>query len=411
MNSAMGSGRPPLALQGIRVADFGQVIAAPVTAQMLGWLGAEVILVETESRFTTRVWPPFADGEFGINQSGGFNLVNNNKLSCSLDLSKPDALEVAKGLIRVSDVLVENYATGVMERLGLGYDEVRKLRPDIVYLSLGAFGRSGPFKDLTGFHSVINLFSGLAAVAGYPQSHPRIMGGLIPDAFAGCYCVLAVLEALYHRSRTGEGQFIEASMTEALTGMIPEAVMDYTLTGQERERTGNRNGRNAPHNVFRCLGEEKWVAITVETDGQFRALAAATGNPGWADDRRFATTQARLENQDALEARVQQWTAGLEVSEVVAALQAAGVPAAPVNDSAEVLADPHLLERGFVAMAEHAVAGERPVLSIPWSTDGRRVDHLRAAPTFGQHNQWVLKELLQVPDEEYERLVSSGAIG
>ena len=393
------------------MADFGQVIAAPVTAQMLGWLGAEVILVETESRFTTRVWPPFADGEFGINQSGGFNLVNNNKLSCSLVLSNPDALEVARDIVRVSDVLVENYATGVMERLGLGYDEVRKLRPDIVYMSLGAFGRSGPFKDLTGFHSVINLFSGLAAVTGYPGTHSRIMGGLIPDAFAGCYCVLAVLEALYHRSRTGEGQFIEVSMTEALTGMIPEAVMEYSLTDREQDKMGNRDGRKAPHNVFRCVGEEKWVAVSVETDEQFRALAGATGNPGWAEDGRFVTTQARLENQDALEALLQQWTAGLEVEAVVATLQAAGVPAAPVNDSAEVLEDPHLVERGFVAHLEHPVAGTRPVLSLPWAADGRRVDDLRPAPTFGQHNQWVLKELLRVPDEEYERLVSSGAIG
>ena len=400
----------PLPLRGVRVADFGQVIAAPVTAQMLGWLGAEVILVETESRFTTRVWPPFADGEFGINQSGGFNLVNNNKLSCSLDLSKPDALEIARGIIGVSDVLVENYATGAMERLGLGYDEVRKLRPDIVYMSLGAFGRSGPFKYLTGFHSVINLFSGLAAVAGYPDSHPRIMGGLIPDAFAGCYCVLAVLEALYHRSRTGEGQYVEASMTEALTGMIPSAVMEYSLTGKEHERVGNRDGSNSPHNVFRCLGEEKWVAVSVGTDQQFRCLAHASGNPGWADDPRFATATARLENQDALEGLIREWTVRMEVNEVVAALQASGVPASPVNDSADVLADPHLVKRGFVAKIEHPVAGERPVLSLPWSTDGRRVDHLRAAPTFGQHNEWVLKELLQLPDEQYDRLVSSGAI-
>ena len=278
-------------------------------------------------------------------------------------------------------------------------------------MSLGAFGRSGPFKDLTGFHSVINLFSGLAAVTGYPDSHPRIMGGLIPDAFAGCYCVLAVLEALYHRSRTGEGQFVEVSMTEALTGMIPEAVMEYSLTGKEQPRTANRNGRKAPHNVFRCLGEEKWVAISVETDAQFRALVQATGNPGWADDARFATPAARLENQDALETLVQQWTAGQDVAEVVATLQAAGVPAAPVLDTAEVLSDPHLTERGFVARVEHPVAGSRPVLSLPWAADGRRVDDLRPAPTFGQHNQWVLKELLQLPDEEYERLVSSGAIG
>ena len=399
-----------LPLQGVRVADFGQVIAAPVTAQMLGWLGAEVILVETESRFTTRVWPPFADGEPGIDRSGGFNLVNNNKLSCSLDLSRPDALEIARGIIGVSDVLVENYATGVMDRLGLGYEEVKKLRPDIIYMSLGAFGRSGPFKEMTGFHSVINLFSGLAAVTGHPGSHPRIMGGLIPDAFSGCYGVLAILEALFHRSRTGEGQFIEVSMTEALTGMIPEAVMEYSLTGSEHVRTGNRHHRKVPHNVFRCLGEDKWVAISVETDLQFRALAEAARNPGWADDSRFATLSGRQDNLDALEALVEQWTAGLDVGDVVATLQAAGVPAAPVFDSAEVLADPHLLERGFVAHVEHAVAGTRPVLSLPWASDGRRVDHLRAAPTFGEHNHWVLKQLLQVPDDEYARLVSSGAI-
>ena len=406
-----GAGEAVGPLRGIRVADFGQVIAAPVTAQMLGWLGAEVILVETESRFTTRVWPPFADGEFGINRSGGFNLVNNNKLSCSLDLRRADALEMAKGIISVSDVLLENYATGVMEHLGLGYEEVKRVRPDIVYMSLGAFGRSGPFKNPTGFHSVINLFSGLADVTGYPGTHPRIMGGLIPDAFSGCYCVLAVLEALYHRSRTGEGQFIEVSMTEAMTGMIPEAVMEYSLTGKEPERDGNRDGRKAPHNVFRCLGDEQWVAISVETDAQFRALSEAAGHADWAEDPRFATSAERLANQDALEAVVQEWTASLEAPDVVSKLQSVGVPAAPVQDSAEVLADPHLAERGFVAHPEHPVAGKRPVPILPWAADGVRARELRAAPMFGQHNEWVLRELLQVPDEDYQRLVSSGAIG
>ena len=401
----------PLPLQGIRVADFGQIIAAPFTSQMLGWLGAEVVLIETESRMTTRVWPPFADGEFGIDRSGGFNLVNSNKLSCTLDLRHPEALELARDIIRISDVVVENYSTGAMERMGLGYDAVKKLRPDIVYMSLGAFGRSGPFKDLTGFHSVINLFSGLAAVTGHPGSHPRIMGGLIPDAYSGCYCVLAVLEALYHRSRTGEGQFIEASMTEALTGLIPEAVMEYSLTGKEQERVGNRDGRKAPHNMFHCLGDEKWVAISVETDAQFRALSRAAGHGEWADDARFVTAPARLENQDALEPLLQQWTAEREVAEVVALLQAAGVPSAPVSDTAEVLTDPHLVERGFVAWLDHPVVGVRPIPTLPWAADGRRVSDLRPAPRFGEHNPWVLKELLQVSDEEYERLVVSGAIG
>ena len=301
---------------------------------------------------------------------------------------------------------------GAMERLGLGYGEVKKLRPDIVYMSLGAFGRSGPFKDLTGFHSVINLFSGLAAVTGYPGTHPRIMGGLIPDAFSGCYAALAVLQALYHRSRTGEGQFIEISMTEALTGMIPEAVMEYSLTGREQEKIGNRNGRHAPRNVFRCLGEERWVAISVETDEQFNSLARASGNDGWADDPRFATTKARLENQDDLGKRCcPSGPPVLEVAEVVATLQSAGVPAAPVFDSAEVMQDPHLRERGFVLEAEHPVAGRRPVLTLPWAADGARGDTLRPAPSFGEHNEWVLRELLQLSDEDFQRLSSSGAVG
>ena len=232
-----------------------------------------------------------------------------------------------------------------------------------------------------------------------------------PDAFAGCYCVLAVLEALYHRFLTTQGQFVEVSMAEALTGMIPEAVMEYSLTGEEQPRIGNRDGRKAPHNVFRCLGKDKWVAVSAGTDAQFLVLAQASGNAGWAYDPRFATAAARLGNQGDQEALLQQWTARLEVQEVVAVLQAAGVPAAPVWDSAEVLADPHLVERGFVAPVDHPASGTRPILILPWTADERRGDALRPAPTFGQHNQWVLKELLQVSDNEYERLVSSGAIG
>ena len=269
-----------LPLQGVRVADFGQIIAAPFAAQLLGWLGAEVVLVETEERMTTRVWPPFADGQPGINRSGGFNLVNANKLSCTLNLRDARGLELAKGLIAVSDIVMENFSSGAMERMGLGYETVRAIRPDVIYVSLGAFGRTGPFKDLTGFHSVVNLFSGLAAVTGHPGTHPRIMGGLFPDAFSGCYCVLAILEALYHRARTGEGQYIEVSMTEALAGLIPEAVMEYSMTGREQELVGNRHPEKAPHNVFRCLGDEKWVAISVESNVAISRLGPSIGPSG-----------------------------------------------------------------------------------------------------------------------------------
>ena len=398
-------------LQGIRIADFGQIIAIPYTAQMLAWLGAEVILIETERRLTTRIWPPFAEAEPGVNRSGGFNLVNSSKMSCTLNLREPEGVDLAKQIISVSDVVLENYSSGTMERMGLGYQEVRSLRPDVIYLSLGAFGRTGPMNDLVGFHSVINLFSGLASVTGHKGSHPRIMGGLFPDAFSGCYCVLALLEALYHRAKTGEGQYIEVAMTEALATILPEAVMEYALDGTEPERVGNRHREKAPHNVFRCQGEENWVAISVDGDSQFQALAQAAGSPGWVDDPRFATSEARLGHQDELDPLIENWTKGLQAPDVVVRLQAVGVPAGPVLDSAQVLADPHMIDRGFVQSPDHPEVGPRPMGAFAWGVDGGRPGVARSAPLLGEHNRKVIQELLQVPDHEFKRLMEQGVIG
>jgi crotonobetainyl-CoA:carnitine CoA-transferase CaiB-like acyl-CoA transferase len=399
-----------LPLEGIRVADFGQVIAMPFTTQVLAWLGAEVILVETRQRLTTRAWPPFADAVPGVNRSGGFNTINSNKLGCTLNLRKPEGVELARRLISVSDVVTENYSTGTMERLGLGYDTARRLKPDVIYLSLAAFGRTGPMKDLVGFHSVINLFSGLAAVTGHPGSHPRIMGGIFPDAFTGCYCVLSVLEALYHRSKTGRGQFIEVAMTEALATLIPEAVMDYSLSGREAERVGNRDQEKAPHNMYRCKGEEKWVAISVGNDADWKALGEATGHPEWVHDPRFADSATRWENQGDLDVLIQSWTLERDAGEVTETLQQAGVAAIPVLDSGEVLNDPHLVERGFVAWPDHPETGRRPMPTASWSIDGNRPSQYRPAPLLGEHNHRILSDLLGVTEDDVHRLTEAGVI-
>ena len=397
-------------LKGIRVVDFGQIVAMPFTAQVLAWLGAEVVLVETQQRLTTRVWPPFAEGVSGVNRSGGFNSVNNDKLGCTLNLRDPQGLELARRLISISDIVAENYSTGTMERLGLGYDAVRGIRPDIIYLSLAAFGHTGPMKDLAGFHSVINLFSGLAAITGHPGAHPRILGGIFPDAFSGCYCLLAVLEALYHRSKTGEGQYIDVAMTEALATLLPEAVMDYTLNGREAERVGNRDKVKVPHDVYRCKGEEKWVAISVDDDTQWAALGTAMGHPELVQDARFATAAGRRENQVVLDRIIESWTLDREPWEATEALQAAGVAAAPVMDSAEVLQDPHLTERGFVAWVDHPETGRRPMGTVSWSINGQRRTEYRPAPRLGEHNHYVFCQLLAVPEEELERLTDAGVI-
>jgi crotonobetainyl-CoA:carnitine CoA-transferase CaiB-like acyl-CoA transferase len=236
------------------------------------------------------------------------------------------------------------------------------------------------------------------------------MGGLFPDAFSGCYCILSLLEAIYHRANTGEGQHIEVAMTEALGTLMPEAVMEYTLDGTEPERVGNRHKDKAPHNVFRCRGEENWVAISVEDDAQFQALAQVAGSPQWASDKRFATPEARLLHQDELEALIQKWTGGLEVQEAVDRLQKAGVPTGPVLDSAQVLADPHMVERGFVQSPDHPESGPRPLGAFSWSVDGDQPGIARGAPLLGEHNQKVIQGLLQVPDDEYARLLENGVI-
>ena len=400
-----------LPLQGIRVVDFGQMIAIPFTAQVLAWLGAEVILVENRQRLAARVLPPYAEGIPGVNRSGGFNLINNNKLSSILNLSKKDGLELAKRLIGISDVVVENFSTGTMEKLGLGYETVRRFKPDIIYLSLGAFGSTGPMKEFTGFHSVINLFSGLAALTGYPGGHPRILGGFFPDASSGCYCILAVLEALYHRSKTGEGQYIDVAMTEALATIIPEAVMDYTLNKREAQLVGNRDKDKAPHDVFRCRGDQKWVAISVATDAQWGTLCQVMGHSEWAEDPRFADSANRWEHQDDLYPLIESWTQYRTPYEVMTTLQNAGVAAAPVLDSGEVMGDPHMLERGFVDWVDHPETGRRPITTLSWSINGERLTHVRHAPLLGEHSHYILQELLHLPEKEVRRLTDTGVVG
>ncbi|HIN05115.1 MAG TPA: CoA transferase [Dehalococcoidia bacterium] len=397
-------------LKGIRVADFGQIVAMPFTAQILGWLGAEVILVETKHRLTTRAWPPFAEAEPGVNRSGGFNTINNTKLGCTLNLREPQGMELAKRLISISDIVAENYSTGTMERMGIGYQDMQRLRPDVIYLSLGAFGRTGPMKDLAGFHSVINLFSGLAAVTGHTGSHPRILGGIFPDPFSGCYCVLSILEALYHRANTGEGQYIEVAMTEALATLLPEAVMEYSLNGKEAERVGNKHKDKSPHDIFRCKGNQRWVAISVDGSSQWQTLCLVMEHPEWRQDPRFAGDDNRQKNQDQLNPLIEAWTLSKTPEEVAGLLQSAGVAATPVMDSDEVLADPHMIERGFVTQVEHQETGSRPMGTVSWAIDGERPSNFRPAPLLGEHNQYVFCNLLGLSEEEVNGLVESGVI-
>lgn len=404
-----GAGRP-LPLDGIRVLDLGQFIAMPFCTQWLAWMGAEVIVVESRRHLTSRGSPPFAPGREGDpDASGYFNLLYGSKKSCTIDMTTETGRGLVRRLAAVSDVMVDNFSTGVLEKLGLNYEAIRPLNPALVMVSCGAFGRTGPMRHAMGFHSAVNLFSGVADVTGYPDGPPRILGGVLPDPLGGMYSVFAILAALHHRRRTGEGQFIDLAMYETMLPLIPEAVIDLTLNAVEPVRIGNRDRVAAPHGVYRCREADTWVAVSVGSDAEWRTFCAAAGHPEWGSDPRFADTAARHANAGALDALVEGWTRGRTPGEATEILQRAGVTAGPVLRSDQLLADPQLRARGLVVENDHPKGGRRPQLGVPWRMDSVGVDY-RRAPLLGEHTREVLTKLLGLSEAEYAALETRGVL-
>lgn len=399
-----------LPLEGVRVVDLGQFISMPFCTQWLAWMGAEVIVVESRRHFTSRASPPFASGKAGDpDASGYYNLLHGSKKSCTIDLTAAQGRDLVRRLVAVSDVIVDNFSTGVIEKMGLGYGALRAIKPDIIMLSSGAFGREGPLKDAMGFHSAVNLFSGVADVTGYAGSHGRILGGCLPDPLGGAYCVFALATALWHRRRTGQGQYIDLAMYETMLPCIPEAVIDFTLNGREPERIGNRDRVKAPHGLYPCRQPDTWVAITAGTDEEWRGICRAAGHPEWAGDPRFADLLARHAHADALDALVAGWTRQHEQAGLVERLQGAGVAAGPVLRPDQMLDDPQLLARGVVVENDHPTGGRRRQLGVPWTADSMGTRYCRA-PLLGEHTREVLTGLLGVNESEYAELESAGVL-
>lgn len=399
-----------LPLKGIRVLDLGQFIAIPFCTLWLAWLGAEVIVIESRRRMTSRTAPPFAKGhEKEPNASGYFNQLYSSKKSVTVDMTTAEGRDIVRRLAGVCDVMVDNFSTGVLEKLGLGYDAVSALNPGLIMLSNGAFGRAGPMRNARGLHSAVNLFSGVADVTGYVDSHPRIQGGVLPDPLSGTYSGFAIMAAIYHRQKTGQGQFIDVAMHEAMLTLIPEAVIDLTMNDVEPERIGNRDRLNAPHGIFRCRDDDTWIAISVNHEAQWTALCGAVGHPEWGDDPRFSTLAVRRQNVGELESAIEEWSAGQKVHAATDLLQRAGVPAGPVLRVDEMLDDEQLNARGGVVTIDHPVAGPRRQMALPWHMDSLDVQYLRA-PLLGEHTHEVLTGLLGVSETDYARLEAGGVL-
>ena len=397
-------------LDGVRVIDLTMVWAGPFGTRMLGDYGAEVIKIESPRQWDLlrslglipRETPRW------YNMSAYFNHNNRDKYAAALDLSQEKGRETLLKLCAVSDVIVENFRSDVMDNLGLSYEAVKAVNPNIIYVSMPGHGKTGPEKDYVAYGSNVEQLAGLVSVSGYEGDEPMKTGFSYGDPMAGTALVGAVASALRMRKRTGEGCYLELAQRENLTMFIGEFLVDYSMNGVPRQPIGNRHALYAPHNRYRCAGDDRWVVIACETDEQFQGLSKAMQQPELVADPRFATNEARKANEAELDEVIEAWTASKGHYEVMHHLQRFGVPAGAVLTTPELLADPHLRQRGAWAEHVHPDAGTWEMETPPWKFSGTP-GHIRLpAPGFGQHNSYVFRELLQLSEDEIAELYASG---
>jgi crotonobetainyl-CoA:carnitine CoA-transferase CaiB-like acyl-CoA transferase len=393
-------------LEGVRVADFCWAWAGPYGALQLAHLGAEVIRIESTTRMCpSRLIPPWADNiQQGYNRSGYFNQYNQGKRSLTLNLKTPEGLDIAKKLVAKSDVVMENFAGGVMEKMGLGYDVLRAIKPDIIMASLSGYGATGPEKGYVSYGPPQVALSGMSSLTGYRDGPPLQAGFSYGDPNGGVHGTFAVMCALLHRAKTGEGQYVDLSQREACAMLLPEALMDYVMNKTQPPRNGNRDPYMAPHGVFRSRGEDRWVSIAVRTDDEWRKMCAVMGHAELAHDSRFATLAARKENEDALEAVVTSWTESCSAEEATQRLQQAGIPSYPSLDGRDMITNPQAEARGFFVELPHPEVGVRRHLGIPWQMSHTPCEIRRPAPLLGQDTDYVLEHILGLRGEEIANL-------
>jgi len=386
-------------LHSIRILDFSWVLAGPYATRILADFGAEVIKVQ-----------PLMPQEEDKFSRGYYNTWNRNKLGITLNLNRPEGVALAKGLVAISDAVVENFTPRVMANWGLDYDNLKKIKPDLVMLSLSTMGGSGPWRDYVGFGPTIQAFSGITYLTSYPGRPPLGLGTAYADHVAGLLACLALLGALEYRQRTGEGQYIDVSQVEAMASLLGGAILDYAVNGREVEPVGNNSTQAAPHGVYRGKGGDRWCAIAVFTDGEWQGLKRALGNPPWAEDGRFATLAGRLENSGELDRLVEEWTSRHTAEEAMALLQEQGVAAGVVAAASDLAQDPQLRERGFFIELDHPQLGKTISDAVPIRLSDTPARYIRAAPLWGQDNDYVYGELLGMSEGELAELKRQGVV-
>jgi benzylsuccinate CoA-transferase BbsF subunit len=382
--------------EGINVVEFAAIAAGPVIGKHLADHGARVVHVESHERpdgFRVN-YPPYKDNIPGINRSGAFGICNNNKYGVTINLKTPEGIELAKKLIAWADLIVENFTPGTLKKLGLGYEEMIEVNPDIILLSTCNQGQSGPHALHPGFGSHLSSLCGFTYMTGYPDRLPYILYGPYVDHIGVGYGVIAAVAALEHRRRTGEGQFIDLAQYEAGVQFMIPALLDYNINHRVVERDGNRHGFAAPHNTYPCKEDDRWCVISVFNDREWKSLCQCMGREELIVDPRFKTIPGRKEHEDEVDREVAQWTLLLTAEEVFKKLQENGVKAGIVQTIADLFADPQLKHRGFWAPVDHPEIGRCRAEGPPFALSKTpfRID--RPAPMIGEHNELVFTKFL-----------------
>ena len=400
-------------LRGIRITDFGWIWTGPALSLLLADMGAEVIKVESRSRIDImRRYIPQAQGaDVNVDASVTFHVLNRNKLSITLDLAKQEARQVAMQLVKLSDVVLENFSPRAMRGWGLTYEEFRKVKSDIIMISISTAGQTGPLRDVRTLGFSLAGLAGIQGLVGYKDE--GAMGSMIPypDPVAGTLGAFAVLAALRYRNRTGTGQYIDLSQMQTISTMLGYPMMDYIMNRRKARRMGNKHRWAAPHNCYRCKGEDKWVSIAVTSEDEWHALCRAMGGPEWSKDQKFKDMHNRKLNEDELDRHIEEWTSGLEHYDAMFRLQREGVAATATLDAGEMEQDPHFRSRGQFERTKYPPTGEEEIMpGIHWRLGRSPGGIYRPAPRLGGDHDYVFGELLGMTRDEVKALEESGAI-
>jgi benzylsuccinate CoA-transferase BbsF subunit len=394
----------------IKIVDFSSWVVGPLVTKTMADYGATVVLIETMKKPSNqRATLPFKDGRPGIERTGPFAYINPNKLSCSVDLAHPKGKEVARRLVAWADVVVENFTPGVMERLGFGYPELMKIKPDIIVLRLSAQGLTGPFSRNKALGLQLNGLAGFTQFIGSPEREPLSFMFAYPDYIVAFLGTAALCSALEHRRQTGEGQMLDISQYESGLQFMAPYLLEYGANGRESGRMGNQDPCAAPHDYYPCGGEDEWCSIAVFSDEEWNRFCEALDRPSWTGRAEFATLRGRKEHEAELNARIAEWTRSRRAEDVVAIVQKAGIASGPVKKASEIYGDPQLKERGFFWKMDHREMGEFTHMGQP-SVLGRTPAQPKSpAPCLGEHTAYVCTELLGMSEDEFSDLLVAGA--